>query len=201
MALAREGTCGGNRIPVLPGITPGSGPAHLSLFGYDPVNHNIGRGMLGAAGIGFPLEKGDVAVRVNFASFDAEGTGDRPPGRPHRDSGVRASLCHKLDAITVEGVEVFVKPVKQHRAAIIFRGAGLGAEPSTRHGSAKTGSRARAHEGQGPRVGKDRPGRGSLSSARLSRYSKDEHPANGILLRGFRRAYPLLPSFQESCTS
>ncbi|NQT18774.1 MAG: phosphoglycerate mutase, partial [Planctomycetes bacterium] len=79
--LAVEGTCG-LLDPVAPGITPGSGPAHLSLFGYDPIQYNVGRGLLAALGVAFPIRPGDVAARINFCTVDDEGlVTDRRAGR------------------------------------------------------------------------------------------------------------------------
>ena len=81
MPLAKRGVCGSS-IPVKPGISPGSGPGHLGLFGYDPVKFLIGRGALEATGIGFQLQPGDVAIRCNFCTLDADGNiSDRRAGR------------------------------------------------------------------------------------------------------------------------
>lgn len=123
-ALAQRGTLGLS-IPVLPGIAPGSGPGHLGLFGYDPLEFKIGRGVLEALGIDFALGPNDVAIRGNFCTIDGAGLiTDRRAGRIGSDIG--AKLCEKLDKIKIPGVEVFVKPVKEYRLVIVFRGEGLG---------------------------------------------------------------------------
>jgi 2,3-bisphosphoglycerate-independent phosphoglycerate mutase len=122
--LAREGVCGGS-IPVAIGISPGSGPGHLGLFGYDPIKYQIGRGALEATGIGFELRDGDVAIRANFCTLDKAGNiTDRRAGRiPSEES---APLAIRLRQVKIPGVEIFVEPVKEHRFVIVFRGAGLG---------------------------------------------------------------------------
>src|SRR5918996_621908 len=105
-AMTQESACG-LTTPVLPGITPGSGPGHLALFGYDPLKYQIGRGALEATGIGFPLKDGDVAIRGNYVTLDAAGSiVDRRAGRiPSEES---APLARKLQAIRIPGVELFV---------------------------------------------------------------------------------------------
>ncbi len=122
-ALATRGVLGGS-IPVLPGITPGSGPGHLGLFGYDPLQYVIGRGALEATGVGFELQPGDVAVRCNFCTLDNEGKiVDRRAGRiPSEES---APLAVQLREIRIPGIELFVEPVKEHRFVVVFRGSGL----------------------------------------------------------------------------
>ena len=107
-ALAKRGVQGGS-IPVMPGITPGSGPGHLGLFGYDPVKYVIGRGALEATGIGFELQPGDAAIRCNFCTLDADGNiSDRRAGRiPTEES---APLAIKLREVSIPGTEVFVEP-------------------------------------------------------------------------------------------
>jgi 2,3-bisphosphoglycerate-independent phosphoglycerate mutase len=108
-ALATRGVLGLS-TPVLPGITPGSGPGHLGLFGYDPLEFQIGRGVLEGLGIDFDLGPNDVAIRGNFCTLDAQGNiADRRAGRIASDIGAR--LCTKLDQIKIPGVEVFVRPV------------------------------------------------------------------------------------------
>jgi 2,3-bisphosphoglycerate-independent phosphoglycerate mutase len=122
-ALAARGIQGAS-VPVLPGITPGSGPGHLGLFGYDPLQYLIGRGALEATGIGFELQEGDVAIRCNFCTLDADGNiVDRRAGRiPTEES---APLAIRLRQVSIPGVEVFVEPVKEHRFVVVLRGEGL----------------------------------------------------------------------------
>ncbi len=122
-ALVTEGSTG-LHVPIAPGLTPGSGPAHMGLFGYDPVEYLIGRGVLEALGIGFDLREGDVAVRINFATVDADGNiTDRRAGRIPNE--VCEELSARLDTIELPGVELFFRPVKEHRAALVLRGGGL----------------------------------------------------------------------------
>src|SRR5438132_3198867 len=106
-ALARDGVCGLS-VPVLPGITPGSGPGHLGLFGYDPLEYRIGRGILEALGIHFEVGPRDVAARGNFCTVDDAGLiAARRPGRPTTEHCV--AMCRKLQQIRIPGVELFVE--------------------------------------------------------------------------------------------
>ncbi len=123
-ALARRGVSGSMTM-IAPGITPGSGPGHLGLFGYDPVKCLIGRGALEATGVGFKLGPNDVAIRCNFCTLDAAGNiTDRRAGRIASEES--APLAIKLRQVKIPRVEVFVEPVKEHRFVVIFRGEGLG---------------------------------------------------------------------------
>jgi len=119
--------CGGLLEPVYPGVTPGSGPGHLGLFGYDPTQYQIGRGALEAVGVGFDFRPGDVAARLNFCTLDADGhVTDRRAGRIPTDES-KAVVAKLADAIReVDGVQVLWAPVKEHRALMVFRGDGLG---------------------------------------------------------------------------
>jgi 2,3-bisphosphoglycerate-independent phosphoglycerate mutase len=124
--LAAEGICGLHQ-PVRTGITPGSGPAHLALFGYDPIRYQVGRGVLSALGVGFDLRPGDVAARGNFCSVDAEARiTDRRAGRIATD--VNRNLCERLRRIRLDPVRLFVETVKEYRFLIVLRGEGLAAD-------------------------------------------------------------------------
>jgi len=128
--IAAESICG-LLDPVLPGVTPGSGPAHFALFGYDPISCNIGRGLLSAAGVAFPLTERDVAARVNFATVDGDGNVlDRRAGRI--DNATNERLCTLMGReIKLEnGLEFFMQCEKEHRAVIVIRGEGLSDEVS-----------------------------------------------------------------------
>src|SRR6266702_3883064 len=119
-ALARDGVCGLS-TPVLPGITPGSGPGHLALFGYDPLEYRIGRGILEALGINFAVGPRDVAARGNFCTVDAAGLiTDRRAGRPTTERC--QAMCRLLQQVRVPDVEIFVEPVREHRFVAVFRG-------------------------------------------------------------------------------
>ena len=121
--LAQDGILGCS-MPMGMGITPGSGPAHLSLFGYDPVEHEVGRGVLESIGVGVVVNKGDVAARGNFCTVDSAGLiTDRRAGRIPTDEAEK--VVEKLKKITLPGVKVEVKHVKEHRFAIVLRGEGL----------------------------------------------------------------------------
>ena len=125
-ALARRGVSGGS-IPVTLGISPGSGPGHLGLFGYDPLKSVIGRGALEATGIGIELAEGDVAVRCNFCTIDGEGNiTDRRAGRIPTDQS--APLAERLRQVQIPEIEIVVEPVKEHRFVVVFRGVGLEGE-------------------------------------------------------------------------
>lgn len=123
-ALSRNSSCGLIH-PICAGVTTGSGPGHFALFGYDPVENNVGRGVLEAAGIGFALTDRDVAVRGNFATVDKAGNlTDRRAGRLSTDENRR--VCKIMQAgVKIPGVEVFVETVKEHRFLVVFRGDGL----------------------------------------------------------------------------
>ncbi|MCC6236691.1 MAG: 2,3-bisphosphoglycerate-independent phosphoglycerate mutase [Dehalococcoidia bacterium] len=126
--LAREGAVG-LTIPVAPGVTPGSGPGHMALFGLDPLVYDVGRGVLEATGIDFPLGPHDLAARANFCTVDGDGLiTDRRAGRVATE--ITAEICAQLREIKLPGVEVFVEPVREHRFVLVLRGEGLAEELS-----------------------------------------------------------------------
>jgi 2,3-bisphosphoglycerate-independent phosphoglycerate mutase len=124
-ALAKKSVCG-LLDPIGYGVTPGSGPAHFALFGYDPIQNNIGRGILEGAGIDFPMTDRDLLIRINFATIDANGNVvDRRAGRIDNETNKR--ICRKLqDKIQrLSGIEIIFEPVREHRALLTLRGDGL----------------------------------------------------------------------------
>ncbi len=124
--LAAEGALG-QLIPIRPGITPGSGPAHLALFGYDPLQYEVGRGVLEAIGVGLEVRKGDVAARGNFCTVNAFGKiTDRRAGRIPTEQA--APLVERLAKIQLTGVRTDVRHVKEYRFALVMRGDGLSPE-------------------------------------------------------------------------
>jgi 2,3-bisphosphoglycerate-independent phosphoglycerate mutase len=190
--LAARGTSGSS-LPVLPGITPGSGPGHLGLFGYDPLEFKIGRGALEATGIGFELGPNDVAARGNFCTLDAGGLiSDRRAGRiPSEES---FAVVEKLQAVKIDGVETFVKPVKEHRFVVVFRGPGLDGR------MADTDPQATGVAPLDPQPAHAAAARTAEVAKEFVRQARailrDEKKANGMVLRGFA-GKPALPSYQE----
>jgi 2,3-bisphosphoglycerate-independent phosphoglycerate mutase len=190
--LAKRSECGLHN-PLGMGIIPGSAPGHLSLFGYNPFDYPIGRGIVAAMGVAFPIEKGDVAVRMNFASKDGEGLiTDRRAGRIPTEKC--AELCEKLKGVDIEGIEVFVKPVKDYRAVVIFRGEGLSDHVYDTDPQA-TG--VKPHDPQ-PRSEKGEKTAKAAASfiAASNDILQDERPANTVLMRGFAEL-PYIPSMRE----
>ena len=191
-ALAKGGVCG-LADPVLPGITPGSGPGHLSLFGYDPLQYVIGRGALEAAGIDFELGPNDVAIRGNFCTVNGAGMiTDRRAGRIPTEESTRT--VEKLRRISIEGVEVIVEPVREHRFVVVFRGEGLEGEVNDTDPQAT---------GVPPLDPVARDGASQRTAdvarefiARAREILENDKPANMLTLRGFAKRPPL-PSMQE----
>lgn len=190
-ALVREGCCG-LQTPVLPGITPGSGPGHLSLFGYDPLEYQIGRGILEALGINFPVGAKDVAIRGNFCTVDDKGLiTDRRAGRPTTERCV--AMCEKMKTIKIPGVEVFVEAVREHRFVVVFRGDNLGDRVNDTDPQALGVAPLHA-------VGEDEPSQATARvinafAAEAGKVLKNDAPTNMVTLRGFAR-YPKIETMQ-----
>ena len=124
-ALAKSGSCGLS-VPITAGITPGSGPAHLALFGYDPIENQIGRGILECTGIGMPLDKNDLAIRGNFATIDKKRIVlDRRAGRIPTEENNRLVKAITESVSEIQGIKIMMRTVKEHRCAIVLRGKNL----------------------------------------------------------------------------
>ena len=191
-ALARAAECG-LHLPIDYGIAPGSAPGHLALFGYDPLQYPIGRGIVAALGIGFPVRSGDVAVRLNFATRDGAGAvTDRRAGRIPTE--LCAELAARLDAIDLPGVEVAVRPVRDYRAVVVLRGAGLSDAVADTDPQA-TGIPAREPHATAPE-GEHTAAMTAAFVARARELLAAAAPANEVLLRGFAQL-PEIPSLQQ----
>ncbi len=191
-ALAKVGVQGLS-LPIKPGITPGSGPGHLGLFGYDPLKFIIGRGALEAAGIGFQMQENDVAIRCNFCTTDADGNiTDRRAGRIPSDES--AKVVETLKVIKIPGVEIFVEPVKEHRFVVVFRGDGLG------DGVADTDPQRTGVPVLDP-VAHDEAGKKTVEIAKefhaqAVKILANQPKANNHTMRGFAKK-PHMPSYEE----
>jgi len=190
--LAAEGALG-QSIPIRPGITPGSGPGHLALFGYDPLTYVVGRGVLSALGVGIKVNPGDVATRGNFCSLDKNGKiTDRRAGRIPTDEAL--PLVEILKTIQVPGVETEVKLVKEYRFTVVMRGKGLSDQIADTDPQ-KTGVSSLPVKATAPTA--------ERTAAFFQQWVDEannilaEQPkANGVTLRGFA-ADPALPQSQD----
>ncbi len=193
-ALAAEGTVGLS-TPVGPGITPGSGPGHLGLFGFDPLENDIGRGVLEALGIGVEVGPQDVAIRGNFCTIDAEGrVTDRRAGR------IPTEVCEQLVAklragVKVEGVETLIEAVREYRLVVRFRGEGLG------DNVADTDPLSTGLHTLEPRAADAAAEKTARVAAEFLRQAKvvlkDESPANYLMMRGFAK-FPAIATMEQA---
>jgi 2,3-bisphosphoglycerate-independent phosphoglycerate mutase len=179
---------------IRPGITPGSGPAHLSLFGYDPLKYVVGRGVLSALGIDFDLHESDIAARGNFCTVDDEGrVTDRRAGRIPTEISDR--LCKLLrENVSIPGYEVFFETVKEYRFLLVIRGEGLSANihETDPQGVGKKPLTASAMDGpseKGAKIVQE-------VVRQAEQVLKNESPANMFLLRGFAQL-PKWPKFPD----
>ncbi|MDX9703762.1 MAG: 2,3-bisphosphoglycerate-independent phosphoglycerate mutase [Candidatus Auribacterota bacterium] len=182
--------------PVAPGVTPGSGPGHLGLFGYDPIEANIGRGVLSALGINFPLRHGDLCARVNFCTVDSTGkVTDRRAGRIPTDENKRIRDKILASIKPPAGVELFFETEKDHRAGLILRGKKF------YENIADTDPQRTGFEPLEPVA--DDPQKGAQTVeilkdiiSQIKKILADEQKANMVLLRGFAE-YKAFPSIEE----
>jgi 2,3-bisphosphoglycerate-independent phosphoglycerate mutase len=192
-SLASQGICG-LQEPVGPGITPGSGPGHLSVFGYNPIRYQVGRGVLAALGIDFKLQPQDVAARGNFCTLDDKGRVlDRRAGRITSEKN--KELCDLLRSINLPDAEVFVETVKEHRMLLVLRGEGL-EETINDTDPQEIGKPPLQPKPLTPAAEKT----ARLVEQFLNQAQEtlaDHHPANMVLLRGFSKK-PQWPTMEQA---
>ncbi len=190
--LAKGAICG-LAEPLGPGLTPGSGPSHMALFGYDPFQFTVGRGVLEAFGIDFPLEDRDVAARGNFCTMDDDGViVDRRAGRISTEECAR--LCQQLGQIKLGGVQALVAPVRGHRFLLVLRGDKLNADVSHSDPN-QVGLEPRPIVAVSPKAEET----ASFAREWVTRAREmlaGSHPANMVLLRGFS-THPHFPSMGQ----
>ncbi len=191
-ALARKSALG-MTIPAGPGITVGSGPGHLSIFGYNPLQYQIGRGALEALGVDFELGPDDVAARGNFCLVDENGLlVDRRAGRlPTCDS---ERLVQMLRTIKLEGAEVFVEVVKEHRIMLVLRAPSLGTAITDSDPLVTGAAPLKVHA-----LDEGSQRTAALVNAFLEQAEvllKNENSANMVLLRGFAK-FPTMPKYPD----
>lgn len=193
--LARLSACG-LHIPVLPGITPGSGPGHLSLFGYDPVKYQIGRGVLESLGLGVELTRRDIAIRANYATFKDGIIVDRRAGRIPTSESARLTGYLSENIKEIDGVEVIFKPGMEHRFAIVLR-----FPEALKEGSDSIMDTDPQKEGHEPLpVRAQRPEAEKVTGIiekllnKMITFLRDQEKANYVLLRGISMA-PDIPDF------
>jgi 2,3-bisphosphoglycerate-independent phosphoglycerate mutase len=183
--------------PVAAGVSPGSGPGHLGLFGYDPLRFQVGRGVLSALGVGFELQSSDLAARINFATLDESGRiSDRRAGRIPSDKGEElvALLNENLE---LDGAEVFIAHEKEYRAVAVFRADGLsGGLSDTDPQRVGLEPLPVGPHDDSPEAKKS-AGLANTFVRKANEVLADQHPANTVLLRGFGM-HPALPSFDEA---
>ena len=190
--LAAKAICG-LIDPVGPGITPGSTPGHLALFGYDPIKFNIGRGVVEALGIDFNLQPGDIAARGNFCTVDEAGlVTDRRAGRISTEKC--AELCKLFDGLMIDGVKLLVSPVREHRFIAVFRGKGLAPDVSDSDPQ-QLGMAPKAITAMNIQA-EMMANTANKFTAQAKIVLAEHNPANMLLLRGFSRR-PNLPTMPE----
>ena len=197
-ALVKSGCAQGRMTPVAPGITPGSGPGHLALFGYDPIETQVGRGVIEALGLGMELKAGDVAARANFCTLDSKGiVTDRRAGRI--DTAVCEELCELLSKKIkkIGDAEVLIKAGKGHRFVVVFRGKGLEG-PLTDADPHREGLPIPAVEAVDAKSAKAKKAAKLVAEfyAKALPLLAKKSPANGFLMRGIAHQ-PEIPLFEE----
>ena len=183
--------------PVAAGVSPGSGPGHLGLFGYDPLRFQVGRGVLSALGVGFDLGRDDLAARINFATKDERGKiSDRRAGRIPSEKG--EELVELLNEnMELDGVETFIMHEKEYRAVAVFRGEGLSGALADSDPQRTGLDPLPVEPTDGSQEAEKSAGIANAFVERADEILRDQHPANTVLVRGFGK-HPALPSFEET---